>query len=113
MKNNIGMLFKNLVLAILGICGFFLPSQHCLPQWSADSYFNNAICTAPANQGPVMIVSDGSGGAIILFAVWSHPVKARPTADYKPCRHSKNGAISSHWNLAQLLFLHLEIIVRT
>jgi len=53
--------FLTIILFDLGV------SMETVGQWSTDPNVNNAICTATGGQQDAMIVSDGSGGAIIAW----------------------------------------------
>ncbi|MCF6157023.1 MAG: hypothetical protein E3K32_00300 [wastewater metagenome] len=52
------------------ITGFFTLAnlQHpAIAAWPSDSKGNTAVCTAPSQQGNPLIISDGAGGAIIVW----------------------------------------------
>ncbi len=59
---------KTKLLFQLGLLATLLFSTMIFAQWSPNSAVNNAICTAPFLQNQQVAVSDGSGGAIIVWA---------------------------------------------
>ncbi len=64
-----GCMKFNLLLQIpaVGLLLTLLYVTPALAQWSTNPNTNNAICTATGNQQSPIIVSDGSGGAIITW----------------------------------------------
>jgi hypothetical protein len=66
MKNNMNTLCK-LAWGMLSLTGIFFSTSPAVAQWSTSAYANNAICTAAGNQDVPVIVSDGSGGAIMAW----------------------------------------------
>ena len=58
---------KFLALVLLGLAMLWSP-QLALAVWPSDPTVNVAICDASDNQESPVIISDGSGGAIICFA---------------------------------------------
>jgi hypothetical protein len=54
-------------LLIVPIIGWQLFATEALAQWSTNPAINNAICTNYYNQNQLLIISDGSGGAIFCW----------------------------------------------
>jgi hypothetical protein len=70
----------------------WLISSAAVAQWSHDALVNNPICTAPGDQSYTGIVSDGEGGAIVVWTdargpeneIYAQRISARGTAEWAP-----------------------------
>lgn len=103
------------------IIAFLLVLPNTFAQWSNDPIINTPICVANNNQESASIVSDGSGGAIIVwrdlrdetigdiysqridglgFTQWALngiPVQTLNTQYYPQCVSDGSGGVISIW----------------
>ncbi|MEW5676412.1 T9SS type A sorting domain-containing protein [Flavobacterium enshiense] len=76
--------------ALLIILIITLKNTTCFAQWNTDTFINNPICTVQNDQNASKIVSDGSGGAII---VWYDYRNGTSNGDLYAQRINSNGVI--------------------
>ena len=67
MNNYSAKIFKMRAVLFAAVAIFNLYSIECMAQWSSNPYQNNPVCTDPGTQAKPVMVSDGSGGAIIAW----------------------------------------------
>ena len=53
--------------AVLSLVTWWILAAPALAQWSPDPLINNPVAVAPDTQSPIVAVSDGAGGAVIVW----------------------------------------------